>query len=48
MATGGDEPLTPTDIQKCRGLRWAAGSEMFGSAYGVMALGSVLILFLDE
>lgn len=50
MSAGGDEPqsLSPSPAEKRHGLRWAVVSELFGSAYGVLALGSIFVLFLDE
>ena len=48
MTEGDALPQSPSHAEKLRGLRWAVASETFGSAYGVLALGSILILFLDE
>jgi len=42
------QALSPSYAEKRRGLRWAVAAETFGSAYGVLALGSIFVLFLDE
>ena len=48
MADRGGASRSPSEAEKHRGLRWSVASEVFGSAYGVLVLGSVLVLFLNE
>ncbi|MBT4978258.1 MAG: MFS transporter [Gemmatimonadetes bacterium] len=48
MSEGDVLSQSPSHAEKLRGLRWAVASETFGSAYGVLVLGSILVLFLDE
>ena len=48
MADSGGVSRLPSEAEKHRGLRWSVASEVFGSAYSVLVLGSVLVLFLNE